>query len=73
MFAFTRKARARRKLLKMSARLVEAVAFIDSRLDVKHVPRAERRAMFRAAVNGSNSLADVMDGLLTRVQERLSR
>lgn len=72
MFAFTRKARARRKLLKMTRNLVEAVRFLDGRLDIKHVPRAERRAMFRAAVNGSDSLAEVMDALLKAVYERLS-
>ena len=73
MFAFTHKARARRKLERMTRNLVEAVAFLDTRLDTKHVPRAERRAMFRAAVSGADSLADLVDGLLTRVQERLSR
>lgn len=73
MFGLSKRERDRKKLERMTRNLVEAVAFLDSRLDIKHVPRAERRAMFRAAVSGSDSLADLMDGLLKSVQERLSR
>ena len=71
MFRAFARWRARRRLLRMSKTLVIAVAFLDSRLDFINMPRAERREMFRTCVNGSTTLADVMEKLAAAVYKRM--
>lgn len=71
MFRTLRRWRMRRKMLRLSTTLVTAVAFLDERLDSINMPRAEKREMFRTCVNGSNTLADVMDKLTKAVYKRM--